>query len=55
MESLVLVPSGALSAAAQSIDTAENRGVRLRLLGGLAFKKPCPCSMIRDTSGTTRT
>ena len=45
MESLVLVPSNALEAATQIIDTAEKRGVRLRLLGGLAFKKLCPSSM----------
>jgi Uncharacterised nucleotidyltransferase len=44
MESLVMVPSGALEAATQIIDTAESRGVRLRLLGGLAFKKLCPSS-----------
>lgn len=44
MESLVLVPSNALEAATQIIDTAETRGVRLRLLGGLAFKKLCPSS-----------
>ena len=42
MESLVLVPSNALEAAIQIIDTAEKDGVRLRLLGGLAFKKLCP-------------
>jgi hypothetical protein len=45
MESLVLVPSNALEAATQIIDTAEARKVRLRLLGGLAFKKLCPSSM----------
>jgi hypothetical protein len=45
MESLVLVPSNALEAATQIIDTAEKKGVRLRLLGGLAFKKLCPSSM----------
>ena len=45
MESLVLVPSNALEAATQVIDAAEERGVRLRLLGGLAFKKLCPSSM----------
>lgn len=45
MESLVLVPPNALEAATQIIDTAEKRGVRLRLLGGLAFKKLCPSSM----------
>jgi hypothetical protein len=44
MESLTLVPSSALEAATQIIDTAESRGVRLRLLGGLAFKKLCPSS-----------
>src|SRR6266852_4722279 len=42
MESLVLVPSNALEAATQIIDLAEKKGVRLRLLGGLAFKKLCP-------------
>jgi hypothetical protein len=42
MESLVLVPSNALEAATQIIDKAETNGVRLRLLGGLAFKKLCP-------------
>lgn len=45
MESLFLVPSNALDAATQIIDTAESKGVRLRLLGGLAFKKLCPSSM----------
>ncbi len=45
MESLVLVPSSALEAATQIIDTAEEKGVRLRLLGGLAFKKLCPSSV----------
>ena len=44
MESLVMVPANALDAATQIIDTAESRGVRLRLLGGLAFKKLCPSS-----------
>ncbi|MDA4126477.1 MAG: nucleotidyltransferase family protein [Thaumarchaeota archaeon] len=44
MESLVLVPSNALEAATQIIDKAERKGVRLRLLGGLAFKKLCPSS-----------
>jgi hypothetical protein len=42
MESLVLVPSNALEAAIQIIDLAEKKGVRLRMLGGLAFKKLCP-------------
>ena len=45
MESLVLAPSSALEAATQIIDKAEQKGVRLRLLGGLAFKKLCPSSM----------
>jgi hypothetical protein len=45
MESLVLVPANALDAAEQIVDVAESRGVRLRLLGGLAFKKLCPSSM----------
>ena len=44
MESLVLVPSNPLVAATQIIDAAEEKGVRLRLLGGLAFKKLCPSS-----------
>ena len=45
MESLVTVPSSALVAATQIIDRAERQGVRLRLLGGLAFKMLCPSSM----------
>ncbi|HEY6282669.1 MAG TPA: nucleotidyltransferase family protein [Nitrososphaerales archaeon] len=45
MESLVLVPSNALEAATQIIDKAETNGVRLRLLGGLAFKKLCPSAV----------
>jgi hypothetical protein len=45
MERLVLVPSNAIEAATQIIDAAEMKGVRLRLLGGLAFKKLCPSSM----------
>jgi Uncharacterised nucleotidyltransferase len=45
MESLVLLPTDALEAATQIIDLAEERGVRLRLLGGLAFKKLCPSAM----------
>ncbi|MDE1858046.1 MAG: hypothetical protein KGI26_03140 [Thaumarchaeota archaeon] len=45
MESLVLLPANALDAATQIIDTAESKGVRLRLFGGLAFKKLCPSSM----------
>ena len=42
MESLVLLPPNALEAATQIIDSAESGGVRLRLIGGLAFKKLCP-------------
>ncbi|MDG6909080.1 MAG: nucleotidyltransferase family protein [Nitrososphaerota archaeon] len=42
MESVVLLPTDGLEAAAQIIETAEAKGVRLRLLGGLAFKKLCP-------------
>lgn len=38
-------PPDALEAATQIIDAAEGGGVRLRLLGGLAFKKLCPSSM----------
>jgi Uncharacterised nucleotidyltransferase len=45
MESLVLVPSNALEAAIQIIDRAEKNGVRLRMLGGLAFKKLCPSAV----------
>jgi hypothetical protein len=44
MESLALIPSSALDASIQIIDVAEDSGVRLRLLGGLAFKKLCPSS-----------
>ncbi len=44
MESLVLIAPDALEAATQIIDTAEKKEVRLRLLGGLAFKKLCPSS-----------
>ena len=42
MESVVVLPSDGLEAATQIIDSAESKGVRLRLLGGLAFKKLCP-------------
>jgi hypothetical protein len=45
MESVVMLPTNALEAATQIIDMAETRGVRLRLLGGLAFKKLCPSAM----------
>ena len=40
-----MLPAGALDAAIQIIDVSEARGVRLRLLGGLAFKRLCPSSM----------
>jgi len=42
MESVVMLPANGLEAAVQIIDRAESRGVRLRLLGGLAFKRLCP-------------
>jgi hypothetical protein len=42
MESVVMLPARGLDAAEQIINFAEGRGVRLRLLGGLAFKKLCP-------------
>lgn len=45
MASVVLLPANALDAATQIVDLADTRGVRLRLLGGLAFKKLCPSSM----------
>ena len=44
MESVVMLPASGLEAATQIIDLAESRGVRLRLLGGLAFKKLCRSS-----------
>ncbi len=44
MESVVMLPANGLEAATQIIDLAETRGVRLRLLGGLVFKKLCPSS-----------
>ncbi len=44
MESVVMLPANGLEAATQIIDIAETRGVRLRLLGGLAFKRLCPSS-----------
>jgi len=37
-----MLPSRGLDAAEQIINLGETRGVRLRLLGGLAFKKLCP-------------
>ncbi|QQG48642.1 MAG: nucleotidyltransferase family protein [archaeon] len=42
METVVAPPADGLEAATQIIDAAEARGVRLRLLGGLAFKRLCP-------------
>ena len=39
-----MLPTDALEAAMQIIDAAESKGVRLRLLGGLAFKKLCASS-----------
>jgi len=42
MESVLLLPADGLSAAEKIIDSAESRGVSLRLLGGLAFKYLCP-------------
>lgn len=44
MESVVTLPANGLEAATQIIDNAERVGVRLRLLGGLAFKQLCPSS-----------
>jgi Uncharacterised nucleotidyltransferase len=38
----MLLSANALEAAVQIIDAGEAQGVRLRLLGGLAFKKLCP-------------
>jgi len=38
----VVLPANGLEAAMQIIDSAESKGVRLRLLGGLAFKSLCP-------------
>jgi hypothetical protein len=45
MEAVVLLPADALDAAKQIIDHAESNRVRLRLLGGLAFKLLCPSAM----------
>ncbi|MDV3278568.1 MAG: nucleotidyltransferase family protein [Nitrososphaerales archaeon] len=44
MESVIMLPANGLEAAQQVIDFGETRGVRLRLLGGLAFKLLCPSS-----------
>lgn len=42
MESVMEPPARGLEAAEQIINLGERRGVKLRLLGGLAFKKLCP-------------
>ncbi len=42
MESVMMPPANGLEAAVQIIDQAESKGIRLRLLGGLAFKSLCP-------------
>jgi len=42
LESVIALPADGLEAAEQIIEEAESRGARLRLLGGLAFKKLCP-------------
>jgi hypothetical protein len=42
LESLVSIPVDGLDAALQIIDLAETSKIRLRLLGGLAFKLLCP-------------
>lgn len=39
-----MLPTDSLEAAEQIIETGESKAVRLRLLGGLAFKKLCPSS-----------
>jgi hypothetical protein len=44
MESALMLPANGLEAAVQIVDRAEAAGVRLRLLGGLAFKQLCPSS-----------
>ncbi len=44
MESVLLLPADGLDAAGKIIDSAESRGVSLRLLGGLAIKYLCPSS-----------
>lgn len=42
MESVLMLPGNGLEAAEQIIQVGESRGVTLRLLGGLAFKRLCP-------------
>lgn len=44
MESTLMLPANGLEAAIQIVDRAETEGVRLRLLGGLAFKQLCQSS-----------
>jgi hypothetical protein len=44
MESVLLLPADGLDAAGKIIDSAEGKGVSLRLLGGLAVKYLCPSS-----------
>jgi hypothetical protein len=44
MESVVMLPAEGLVAAEQIITVAEARGVKLRLIGGLAFKLLCRSS-----------
>lgn len=39
---MLLLPADGLDAAGKIIDSAESRGVSMRLLGGLAFKYLCP-------------
>jgi Uncharacterised nucleotidyltransferase len=51
MESYLAPPSNALEAATQIIEKAEEKGARLRLLGGLAFKLLCPSA---STPGYSR-
>jgi hypothetical protein len=47
MESVLLPPANGLEAAGQIIDRADEAGVPLRLLGGLAFKYMCPSTRER--------
>ncbi len=47
MEEPATLPSNGLDAARQIVEEAEKRGVRLRMLGGLAFKQLCPSSRER--------
>lgn len=45
MERVVTIPANGVEAAKQVMDAAEERGVRLRLLGGVAFKIACPSAL----------